>query len=146
MFSKPNLQYFLSYLGLFTFFLIIIDKYFFFQISEEISSNFLIYYTLMISVFIGSINWKYDNKINKTDIFYGFIPSLFFIIMMTLNLYNFNQSYIQLGIILFINIQLLFDYILIFAKKNNKSYFYFLRLPLTFMVSILLIIIKFLYP
>ena len=58
MTKNLNLQYLLSYFGLIPYFFIIIDKYFFFQIKEEIIKDFLIYYTLLILVFIGSINWN----------------------------------------------------------------------------------------
>ena len=87
MFYKLNLQYIISYLGLIPYFLILLDKYLFLQIEEEIVVNFIIYYTLIIIVFIGSINWNLEKNIPNHLIFYGFLPSFFAVIIIILNLY-----------------------------------------------------------
>ena len=90
MFYKINLQYCISYLGIMPYCFILIDRYIFFEIEKEISTNFILYYTLIISVFIGSINWNLLKKISNTLIVYGFLPSFFSIIIIILNLYSFN--------------------------------------------------------
>ena len=142
MLKKINLQYLISYFGIFPYILILLDKYLFFKIKEEIIINFLIYYTLIILVFIGSANWNLQNKISNHIIIYGFIPSLFALIIIILNLYNYGHLYILASIILFLFLQLFFDYILIYSNKFNRSPFYFLRLPLTLtIISILGLVI-----
>tara|TARA_Y100001970_G_C14074486_1_gene771230 strand:- start:230 stop:613 length:384 start_codon:yes stop_codon:yes gene_type:complete len=123
--------------------LILIDRYIFFEIEKQISTNFILYYTLIISIFIGSINWNLLKKIPNTLIVYGFLPSFFSIIIIILNLYNFNTSLLFLFLIIFLVGQLFFDYVLIFKELTNKNAFYFLRLPLTFLISIILIILQF---
>ena len=90
MFSKLNLQHFLSYMGLIPFIIIIFNKYLPFQIDHNIISDFIIFYTLIIVVFIGSINWNLEKKIENIKIIYGFIPSFFSSILILLNLFDFN--------------------------------------------------------
>ncbi len=141
MYLKLNSQYFFSYFGLAPFFIIIIDKYLFFKIEEEIIINFLIYYTLLIFVFIGSINWNFESRIKNYIVMYGFLPSLFSTIIILLNLYNFNKFYLFLLIATLLLIQLLVDYLLIYSYKRNKNIFYYLRLPLTLSIIFLQIII-----
>ena len=142
MLNKINLQYTFSYLGIFPFLCILIDKYFFFQIKEEIIINFLIYYTLMISVFIGSMNWNLETRVKNHLIIYGTLPSLFSLIIIILNLYKLNQLLLINLISIFLLLQLVLDYLFVFYSKKNKNFFYLLRVPLTFMIIINLIIIK----
>ena len=140
MFSRLNYQYLLSYFGLIPYFLILIDKYFLNQIKEQISINFLIYYTLIIFVFIGSINWNFDNKTNNFITIYGFLPSFFATFIIILNLYSFNFFYLILIINLLLVTQLIFDYFVIFLRKPNKNFLYFLRIPLTLSIILSLLI------
>ena len=140
-FYKINLQYLFSYLGLIPYFIILVDKYFFLQFVEEIILNFSIYYTLIILVFIGSINWDLEKKIQNHLIVYGFLPSIFSVIIIILNLYGYNTKVLIVILIIFLVIQLIFDYFLIFSNFINKNAFYFLRLPLTLLISLSLIIL-----
>ncbi len=140
-FYKINLQYLFSYLGLIPYFIILVDKYFFLQFVEEIILNFSIYYTLIILVFIGSINWDLQKKIQNHLIVYGFLPSIFSVIIIILNLYGYNTKVLIVILIIFLVIQLIFDYFLIFSNFINKNAFYFLRLPLTLLISLSLIIL-----
>ena len=137
MLKRLNFQYLLSYLGLFPFFFILIDKYFFLKIKEEITLSFLIYYILTIFVFIGSTNWNFQTKLSNYVVIYGFLPSLISVILIVFNLYNYNPYNIIAILILFFAIQLLLDYILIYIHTSNKNVFYFLRLPLTLTIIIL---------
>ncbi len=141
MFKKFNIQYIFSYFGLIPYFFIIIDKYFLFQIKEEIFINFLIYYSLLIFVFIGAINWNLEEKLKNHIVFYGFLPSFFSIIIIILNLNNSDPKLVIVSLILLLLVQLLLDYILIYYKKLNKNPFYFLRFPLTLMITMSLIFI-----
>ena len=140
-FYKINLQYLFSYLGLIPYFIILVDKYFFLQFVEEIILNFSIYYTLIILVFIGSINWDLQKKIQNHLIVYGFLPSIFSVIIIILNLYGYNTKVLIVILIIFLVSQLIFDYFLIFSNFINKNAFNFLRLPLTLLISLSLIIL-----
>ena len=141
MSHKLNLQYIISYLGLIPYFLILVNEYLLLQIEKEITSNFLIYYTLVISVFIGSTNWNLEKNISNHLVIYGFLPSIFAVIIIILNLYIFDISKLFLLLIFFLTFQLLCDFILIFSKLKNKKPFYFLRLPLTILIILTLMII-----
>ena len=136
-----NLQYIISYFGLIPYIYLLIDKYLFLNIEEEILYNFILYYTLIISVFIGSINWNLQSKVPNHLIIYGFIPTVYSLILIILNLYSYNIKILFLLSIILLIAQLFFDFILIFANLRNKKVFYFLRLPLTILISLILIII-----
>ena len=135
------MQYIISYLGLIPYIYLLIDKYIFLRIEEEILLNFILYYTLIISIFIGSINWNLQKKIPNHLIIYGFIPTVYSLIIIILNLYSYNIKILFLLTVILLISQLFFDFILIFANLENKKVFYFLRLPLTILISITLIII-----
>ena len=139
--KRLNFQYLFSYLGILPFIFIIIDKFLFNQVKEEISINFSIYYTLFILVFIGSINWNLDASIKNHIVIYGFLPSLFAVLILILNLYNIDITFLIISIIFFLILQLITDYIIIYSKKINKNAFFLLRMPLTSLIIISLIII-----
>ena len=138
-----NLQYIISYFGLIPYIYLLIDKYLFLNIEEEVLYNFILYYTLIISVFIGSINWNLQSKVPNHLIIYGFIPTVYSLILIILNLYSYNIKILFLLSIILLISQLFFDFILIFANLKNKKVFYFLRLPLTILISLILIILVF---
>ena len=135
------MQYIISYLGLIPYIYSLIDKYIFLKIEEEILFNFILYYTLIISVFIGSINWNFKKKVPNYLIIYGFLPSVYSLILIILNLYLYNIKILILLSVIFLITQLFFDFFLIFINLKNKKFFYFLRLPLTILISLILIII-----
>ncbi len=141
MFQKLNLQYMFSYSGLIPLIYIILDKYLFLQIKEEIILNFSLYYSLLIIVFIGSTNWNLKTKLSNLITIYGFSPSLIATIIVYLNLINLNSIYLFLTVIICFLVQLFFDYIFIYSKEIYKNSFYFLRLPLTLTICIMLVII-----
>ena len=140
MFQKLNLQFIFSYLGLIPYLIININKYFLFQINLELTIHFSIYYTVIIIVFIGSMNWNLDKKLDKMIVIYGLLPSLYSIFIIILNLINFDFKKIILLLVIFLIIQLFFDYKFIYSKKQNKIAYYFLRIPLTFLISVFLLI------
>ncbi len=135
------MQYIISYLGLIPYIYLLIDKYIFLRIEEEILLNFILYYTLIISIFIGSINWNLQKKIPNHLIIYGFIPTVYSLILIILNLYSYNIKILFLLSVILLIAQLFFDFVLIFANVSNKKVFYYLRLPLTVLISLILIII-----
>ena len=140
--KKINFQFLISYLGLIPYVLTFLDKYYFLIVKEEDLLNFVIYYSLIIIVFIGSINWNLKNNPPTHIVIYGFLPSLFAVTIIILNLLNINILIIFILIILLLLTQLFFDYIILFANEINKNAFYFLRLPLTVLIIIFLFIIS----
>ena len=140
MLKKFNSQFLLSYFGLIPYAVIYLDKYFFLIIKEEISFNFITYYSLIIIVFIGSINWNLKDSPPTYIVVYGFLPSLFSVIIIILNLYDINTFIIFILIILLLLTQLFFDYVILFSNELNKRVFYFLRLPLTTLISVFLLL------
>ena len=145
MLQKINFQYFFSYLGLIPFIIILINKYYFSIVDDEFSVNFTIYYTIVISVFIGSANWNLNENINTKIVIYGFLPSIFAVGIIILNLINFNSQYLIIFLILILFLQLIFDYYLIYSKLLVKKSFYYLRLPLTIFIEIILFQVLIIY-
>ena len=139
MFKKINFQFLLSYLGLFPFLVILLDKFFFKLLDYNIVNDFSIFYSIIIFVFIGAINWNLKKNISILIVILGFIPSLVSVLIILMFLYSYEV--INYLIILFI-IQLIFDNF-IYIEKNSRIIFYQLRIPLTFIVILYLILIQF---
>ena len=139
MFKKINFQFLLSYLGLFPFLVILLDKFFFKSLDYNIVNDFSIFYSIIIFVFIGAINWNLKKNISILTIFIGFMPSLASVLIIIMFLYSYEVIYYL--VILFI-IQLILDYF-IYNEKNSKVVFYQLRIPLTIVVILCLIFIQF---
>ena len=140
--KKINFQFLISYLGLIPYVLTFLDKYYFLIVEEEDLLNFVTYYSLIIIVFIGSINWNLKNNPPTHIVIYGFLPSLFAVIIIILSLLNINILIIFILIILLLLTQLFFDYIILFANETNKQAFYYLRLPLTILIILFLFLIS----
>ena len=139
MFKKINFQFLLSYLGLLPFSVILFDKFFFKLLDYNIVNDFSIFYSIIIFVFIGAINWNLKKNISILIVLLGFIPSLVSVLIILMFLYSYEV--INYLIILFI-IQLIFDNF-IYIEKNSRIIFYQLRIPLTFIVILYLILIQF---
>ena len=142
MFKKINFQFLISYFGLIPYVLTFLDKYYFLIVEEEHLLSFITYYSLIIIVFIGSINWNLKNNPPTHIVIYGFLPSLFAVMIIILSLLNINILIIFILITLLLLTQLFFDYIILFANETNKKVFYFLRLPLTVLIIIFLLLIS----
>ena len=138
MFKKINFQFVLSYLGLFPFLVILLDYFFFKILDSKIIKDFFIFYSLIIFVFIGAVNWNLKKNISFIIVCIGFMPSLVsvLIIIMFLNSYE----VINYLIILFI-IQLIVD-AFVYREKDNRFVFYQLRIPLTLAIFLSLILIQ----
>ena len=139
MFKKINLQFVLSYLGLFPFLIILLDKFFFKFLDYNIVNDFTIFYSIIIFVFIGAINWNLKKNISILTVLIGFMPSLASVLIIIMFLYSYEV--INYLIILFI-IQLIFDKF-IYIEKNSRVVFYQIRMPLTFTILLYLILIQF---
>ena len=138
MFKKINFQFVLSYLGLFPFFVILLDYFFFKILESNIVKDFFIFYSLIIFVFIGAVNWNLKEDISLLIVFIGFMPSLASVLIIVMFLFSFEV--INYLIILFI-VQLILDNF-IYREKNDRPIFYKLRTPLTFIVIVCLILIQ----
>ena len=139
MLKKINFQFLLSYLGLLPFLVILFDKFFFKLLDYNIVNDFSIFYSIIIFVFIGAINWNLKKNISILIVLLGFIPSLVSVLIILMFLYSYEV--INFLIFLFI-IQLIFDNF-IYIEKNSRIIFYQLRIPLTFIVILYLILIQF---
>ena len=73
MINSLSLKYFFSYLGLIPYIALTIDILYFNIFNKDILSNFLIYYSLIIIVFIGATNWSLEKNVSNFKIIYGFI-------------------------------------------------------------------------
>tara|TARA_X000000950_G_scaffold59340_1_gene71959 strand:+ start:824 stop:1255 length:432 start_codon:yes stop_codon:yes gene_type:complete len=142
MSKKINFQFLISYFGLIPYVLTFLDKYYFLIVEEEQLLSFITYYSLIIIVFTGSINWNLKNNPPTHIVIYGFLPSLFAVMIIVLSLFNIKILIIFILITLLLLTQLFFDYIILFANEINKKAFYFLRLPLTFLIIIFLLLIS----
>jgi hypothetical protein len=138
MFKKINFQFVLSYLGLFPFLVILLDYFFFKILNSNIVKDFFIFYSLIIFVFIGAVNWNLKKNISLLIVFIGFMPSFASVLIIVMFLYSYDV--INYLIILFI-VQLTLDYF-IYREKNDIPIFYRLRIPLTFIVILCLILIQ----
>ena len=139
MIKKINFQFLLSYLGLFPFLIILSDKFFFKYLEYNIVNDFSIFYSIIIFVFIGAINWNLKKNISILTILIGFMPSLASVLIILMFLYSY--KIINYLIILFI-IQLILDNF-IYIEQNSRYVFFQLRIPLTFIVILYLILIQF---
>ena len=139
MLKKINLQFVLSYLGLFPFLIILLDKLYFKFLNHNIVNDFSIFYSIIIFVFIGAINWNLKKNISIFIVLIGFIPSL--VSVFTILMFLYSYEVINYLIILFI-IQLMFDNF-IYTEQKSRIIFYQLRIPLTFIIILYLILIQF---
>ena len=129
----------ISYLGLIPYFYLLIDLFFIEALSPEIIYDIMLYNTLIIITFIGAINWDFKNNYVIYTI-YGFIPSLVAFFIMVLNVLGYEQDVLFLAVVSFLLFQLFIDY---FSYLNNKisfSIIYYIRIPVTLVLSSLLII------
>tara|TARA_B100001175_G_scaffold274353_1_gene248573 strand:+ start:129 stop:548 length:420 start_codon:yes stop_codon:yes gene_type:complete len=138
MIKKINFQFLLSYLGLLPFLIILLDKFFFKSLEYNIVNDFSIFYSIIIFVFIGAVNWNLKKNISILIIFIGFMPSLASVLIIIMFLYSYEV--INYLIILFI-IQLIADNF-IYREKNDRIIFYQLRIPLTLTILLCLIFIQ----
>ena len=138
MLKKINFQFVLSYLGLFPFFLILFDYFFFKILDSNKVKDFFIFYSLIIFVFIGAVNWNLKKNISLIILLIGFMPSLASVLIIVMFLYSYDV--INYLIILFI-VQLILDSF-IYREKNDRPIFYKLRIPLTITILVCLTLIQ----
>lgn len=136
-----NIKYFISYSGLIPFFYLIIDGYFLGYLNLKFINDLAILMSCIIFTFIGAYNWDFRKDNIYLEI-YGFLPSLFSMIVLFLNLIEYNQVLIfNLLIILFL-IQLSIDLFLSLKNYFPIDYFIKLRIPITSSLSLSLLFIS----
>lgn len=135
------LQFTISYLGLLPYIYFLSDLYIFKLIDSKIIINLIIFNTIIIYTFIGAIHWQWLQKDGSTIYtIHGFIPSLvsFFITIMTL--LEFDKGNLLVFLIIFLLIQLMLDFLCYLNNKLDYKVMYFLRIPITTSLCIILII------
>ena len=136
-----NVKYFVSYLGLLPFLCLIIDGYYF----EILDVNFIWDLSLLMSciifTFIGAYNWNF--VIDRPWLeFYGFMPSLISMVILTLSLLGISKIILLMVVIVFLVTQLFFDLILSLKDIFPMRYFMTLRIPVTSGLTISLFLIS----
>ena len=136
-----NVKYLVSYLGLLPFLCLIIDGYYF----EILDVNFIWDLSLLmgciIFTFIGAYNWNF--VIDRPWLeFYGFMPSLISMVILTLSLLGISKIILLIVVIVFLVTQLFFDLILSLKDIFPMRYFMTLRVPVTSGLTISLFLIS----
>ena len=106
MFKRINLQLLISYFGLLPFLIILLDRFLLNNFNPNIIKDFAVFYSLIIFVFIGAVNWNLKKNISYKLVLLGFIPSLISVFIIIIFLHS-HEVFFYL-IILFI-IQLIID-------------------------------------
>ena len=136
-----NVKYLVSYLGLLPFLFLIIDGYY----LEILDVNFIWDLSLLMSciifTFIGAYNWNF--VIDRPWLeFYGFMPSLISMVILTLSLLGISKIILLMVVIVFLVTQLFFDLILSLKGIFPMRYFMTLRIPVTSGLTISLFLIS----
>lgn len=140
--NNIKLQSYIAYIGLIPALTVIFDLHFIGTLNEEIIRNFMIYYTIIIFTFIGAMIW--DININGSILItlYGTIPSLISFVLIVMNLIGFNYITIIQILITSLLLQLFFDSF-VYLKSNVaglRDFYYFVRFPVTLILSFLIIL------
>ena len=132
-------QCLISYLGLIPYLYLLTDLFFIETLNPEIIYDIMLYHTLLILTFIGATNWDLKNNYIIYTI-YGFIPSLIAFVIMVLNVLNYDQASLFIAMVFFLLLQLIIDYFSYLNKKISSQIIYYLRVPVTLMLSGILLI------
>ena len=138
MLKKINFQFVISYLGFSPFIIILFDKFFSFQLDPNIMKEFSVFYSLIIFVFIGALNWNLKKNISFYLILLGFTPSLLTVIILLVFLYSYD---VFLFIIIFFIAQLIIDNF-VYKEKLDRIIYYKIRIPLTLLIVLSLVLIQ----
>ena len=135
------LQFTISYLGLLPYTFFLSDLYIFKLIDPNIIINMIIFNTIIIYTFIGAIHWQWLKK-NGSTIYtiHGFIPSLVSFFITILTLLEFEKEYLLVCLIMFLLIQLALDFLCYLNEKLDHKVIYFLMIPITTSLCVILII------
>ena len=136
-----NIKYVISYLGLAPFLYLILDGYFFGYLDIIFIMNISIYMACIIFTFIGAYNWdfKKDNFILEL---YGFLPSLFSMIILILNLVGFDKIILLDCLVLAFLTQLIIDLYITVKEVFPMRYYIRLRIPITTSLCLSLVMLS----
>ncbi len=136
-----NIKYVISYLGLAPFLYLILDGYFFGYLDIIFIMNISIYMACIIFTFIGAYNWdfKKDNFILEL---YGFLPSLFSMIILILNLVGFDKIILLNCLVLAFLTQLIIDLYITLKEVFPMRYYIRLRIPITTSLCLSLVMLS----
>ena len=139
--NNIKLQSYIAYIGLIPALTVIFDLHFIGTLNEEIIRNFMIYYTIIIFTFIGAMIWDINIKGSMLITLYGTIPSLVSFVLIVMNLIGFNYITIVQILVASLLLQLFFDSF-VYLKSNVvglRDFYYFVRFPVTLILSFLII-------
>ena len=136
-----NIKFVISYLGLVPFLYLILDGYFFGYLDIIFIINISIYMACIIFTFIGAYNWdfKKDNFILEL---YGFLPSLFSMIILILNLVGFDKIILLDCLVLAFLTQLIIDLYITVKEVFPMRYYIRLRIPITTSLCLSLVMLS----
>ena len=136
-----NVKYLVSYLGLLPFLCLIIDGYYLQILDVNFIWDLSLLMSCIIFTFIGAYNWNF--VIDRPWLeFYGFLPSLISMIILTLSLLGISKIILLMVVIVFLVTQLIFDLILSLNDIFPIRYFVTLRIPVTSGLTISLFLIS----
>lgn len=136
-----NVKYLVSYLGLLPFLCLIIDGYYLEILDVNFIWNLSLLMSCIIFTFIGAYNWNF--VIDRPWLeFYGFMPSLISMVILTLSLLGISKIILLMVVIVFLVTQLFFDLILSLKDIFPMRYFMTLRIPVTSGLTISLFLIS----
>ena len=136
-----NVKYLVSYLGLLPFLCLIIDGYYLELLDVDFIWDLSLLMSCIIFTFIGAYNWNF--VIDRPWLeFYGFLPSLISMIILTLSLLGISKIILLMTVIVFLVTQLIFDLILSLNDIFPIRYFVTLRIPVTSGLTISLFLIS----
>jgi hypothetical protein len=136
-----NIKYLVSYLGLLPFIYLNIDAYYIDLLDINFIQNLAILMSCIIFTFIGAYNWDFRVEFNLLE-FYGFVPSLLSMIILTMNILDVSKYYLISAMILFLLTQLLIDIFLSLRDIFPLKYLITLRVPITLTLSTNLFLIS----
>ena len=122
-----NIKYLVSYLGLLPFIYLNIDAYYIELLDINFIQNLAILMSCIIFTFLE---------------FYGFVPSLLSMIILTMNILDVSKYYLISAMILFLLTQLLIDIFLSLRDIFPLKYLITLRVPITLILSTNLFLIS----
>ena len=140
--NNIKLQSYIAYIGLIPALTVIFDLHFIGTLNEEIIRDFMIYYTIIIFTFIGAMIWDINVNGSILITLYGTIPSLISFVLIVMNLIGFNYITIVQILIASRLFQLFFDSF-VYLKSNVaglRDFYYFVRFPVTLILSFLIIL------
>ena len=136
-----NVKYLVSYLGLLPFLCLIIDGYYLELLDVDFIWDLSLLMSCIIFTFIGAYNWNF--VIDRPWLeFYGFLPSLISMVILTLSLLGISKIILLMVVIVFLVTQLFFDLILSLKDIFPMRYFMTLRIPVTSGLTISLFLIS----